>query len=196
MLYATATDHINNHPYAVYLPPHVLDIHKQVIGGDLFAPLYEASDTNLKQKSMIPIAKMVELSISETSFTVINDYDILLILHQIDAYVEEVYPLRSDPRIMPYIERILKLRSKVYLVFRRVLNWHPQWKSAYSHGNDIFGTILNLYKSIGISVGVPQGLLDDLVVCPTVRNHPEQFSPISQLQSPTSGLDGKIHYSV
>ncbi|CAM6031536.1 unnamed protein product, partial [Sphagnum compactum] len=63
--------------------------------GIFFAPIYEAFDPNLPQRSMITIAKMIEYYISRVSFTILNDYDILLILHQIDAYVAEVYPMRE-----------------------------------------------------------------------------------------------------
>ena len=175
MIYISATDHINKHPYQVTVPPYIFSIHKPILSGDLFAPMYESFDSNMAQRAMITISKMVELNISSTSFTIIDDYDVLLILHQIDAYVGEVYPLMSDKAVAAYLERILKLRVRIYTIFRRVLNRRPQWKLAYSHGDNIFGIIAKLYRSIGISMDAPLAPFEELAMCPTVRANLEQF---------------------
>lgn len=171
MLYPTATDHINKQTYSVLVPPHVMGIHKLVMEGVLFAPIYEAFDHNQPQTTKATIADMVSYVVSKTTFTIIDDYEVLVILHQIDAYVAEVYPLSTDPTISSYIEKILRLRSRVYSVFRKVLNRHPQWKTAYSDDGDVFSVITRLYQTIGISADAPQNLLEELVVCPTIRNN-------------------------
>lgn len=182
IIYASATDHINKHTYPATIPPYTFNIHPSVIKKDLFAPPYEVFDQNLPQKAMITIADMVSFVISNTTFTIINDYDVLAILHQIDSYVEEVYPLRMTKTVSEYIERILKLRVRIYTLFRRVLNRHPQWKAAYNHGDGIFKILLDLYSPLGMTVDVPNAMLDELSVCPTIRAHPDQFKGI--LQSP------------
>jgi hypothetical protein len=177
MIYATATDHINKHPYKLLVPPHVLAIHREALIGDLFAPLYESYDHKQPQRAMMPIARMVEFVISKTVFTIVDDYEVLEILHQIDAYVEEVLPLmRGDKAVASYVEKILRLRVRIYQLFRRVMSLHPDWKKVYSHGQNIFGVITQLYQLLGLSVDAPQNLFEELSICPAVRSHPEFFT--------------------
>jgi hypothetical protein len=195
MIYLSATDHINKHPYCVHAPAYIQSIHKPIIAGDLFAPIYETFDTNQQQRMMIPIAKMVELSISNTIFTIIDDYDVLLILHQIDAYVKEVYQLISDKQVSSYVDRILKLRIRIYTLFRRVLNRRPDWKKAYGHGKNLFGMIEQLYQGLGITMNTPSAPLDELAMCPTVRAHSDQFKQILR-PAVMSELGDKINYNV
>jgi len=195
MIYATATDHINKHPYKLLIPPHVLSIHREALAGDLFAPFYESNDHRQFQRAMMPIARMVEFNISKTTFTIVDDYEVLEILHQIDAYVQEVLPLmRVDKSVVSYVEKILRLRARIYQLFRRVLNLHPDWKKVYSHGQNIFGVIVNLYRLLGISVDAPQALLDELSICPTVRSYPEFFS--EGIIPSIKPVDKKLMYNV
>lgn len=219
ILYPTATDHINKHPYGVMLPPHALDVPVEtgrrrppvtaltMISGTLVqrtrhtiattpGPIYEPFDERLSQRARVTIAHMVTLVMSETPFTILDDYDVLTILHQIDAYVAETYPLRSEPAVTAYFERILKLRSRIYALFRRVLNHRPQWKTAYTEEQGLLGVLRDLYRSFGMSGGLPQTLLDDLEICPTVRDHPEDFSKLRPAAaSPVLG-DGRLRYNV
>ena len=174
-LYPSATEHINRRPYVVLVPPHVLGIHKAVLEQDLFATPYEAHDEKQPQKAMVTIADMVAYVISSTTFTIVDDYDVLVILHQIDAYIEEVFPLRANKTVSTYIERILRLRARIYTLFCRVLNRHPQWKSVYGTRQDIFGFILELYRPLGLVVDVPQNAIEELAICPTIREHPDYF---------------------
>ena len=162
IVYQSATDHINKHTYAVTVPPYVSGVHKQVLNGELFTPVYEAFDPFLFQRSRISISNMVSFNISKTPFTIIDDHDVLEILHQIDAYVEEVYELRHNKEISIYIEKILKLRPHIYKHFRRILNKHPQWYQAYDQGEGLFGTLQKLYKPLGIEVDLPKPLLEEL----------------------------------
>lgn len=167
-IYATATDHINKHPYDVMVQAHFAGIHRLVEQKIFLSPIYEAFDSNALQKSKITIAKMVELFISKSSFNVIEDKDVLYILHQIDCYVEEVYHLKNDDKVQKYIEQILKLRERIYFLFRRVLNLHPQWKQAYQQQIGVFQIISQLY---GKNHDLPETLLEDLRICPTIKFH-------------------------
>jgi hypothetical protein len=219
MIYLTATEHINQQPYAVLIPPYVLDVHDAATAQEsptrihttvsqtlvlaqrvkiktlkMPAPVFEALDQNLRHRAMITINKMVEFSISRTTFTIVEDYDVLVILHQIDAYVEEVYHRLDDKAFSSYVDRLLALRERIYALFRRTLNYHPQWKTAYSHGDDIFGFLLRLYQPLGIRIDTPQSLLDELVLCPTVRAHPDKFA--TGVTSPPPPSDGRIAYNV
>jgi len=169
------------------IPPHIQNIHRQVERGIFFAPIYEPFDQHTPQRSKITIAKMVEFVVSRTSFTIVEDHDVLSILHQIDAYVEEVYMLRTDDRVRAYIEKILALRVRIYIVFRRVLNRHPQWKQAYIGKDSIFTIMAALYRPFGVDLGIPSTMLESLLVCPTVRAYPDAFRGLSSLHS-----DGRL----
>jgi hypothetical protein len=171
-LYPSATAHINHHPYTAMIPPYIQIIPRVIETGIFFAPLYEAFDDKVPQRAKLTIAKMVEFVSSKTTFTIIDDYDVLAILHQIDAYVEEVYPLRADERVKTYLDKILLLRQRIYTVFRRVLNRHPQWKQAYIGEEDIFTIMRQLYRPFGIELGIPATLLEELALCPTIRANP------------------------
>ena len=198
-IYPSATDHVNKNPYTVYVPPHVFNIHRQVLERELFAPPYEAFDAKQPQKARVTIAEMVSYVISNTTFTIADDYDVLVILHQIDAYVEEVFPLRGNKSVSSYIERILKLRSRIYTLFLRVLNKRPQWRSVYDRRQDIFAFILELYRPLGFEVDVPQGAIEELALCPTVRANPDYFigllRPVAQQQA-SGPSDIRPTYSV
>lgn len=198
-LYPTATDHINKHPYTILVPPHVFDIHKDIQQGNLFAPPYEAFDSNIPQRARATISDMVTYVITNTTFTIVNDYDVLVILHQIDAYVEEVFHLRDNKTVATYIERILRLRARIYVLFRRVLNRHPQWKTSYMHEQGIFSFLSQLYGSIGVKADLPQTILDRLSVCPTIAANPDQFTDPTMTVRKTSSKDvtsNKIQYNV
>lgn len=172
-IYITATDHINNHPYEVMVQAHTT----VNFSNKNTAPFYEPMDHTIPQKSRIPISKMVEYFISRSSFTIIHDKDVLEILHQIDAYVKEVYPLKNiNSEVEAYLEKILKFRERIYFLFRRVLNNHPQWKDSYKEQVGVFGVISELYSSIGMKVDVPESLMEDLRICPTVREYETQKS--------------------
>ena len=170
-IYATATDHVNNHVYDVMVQPHFVGVPRLVEEGLFFAPFYEPYDHILKQKSKITIAKMVELFISNSSFDIIEDRDVLYILHTIDSYVEEVYHLRTDDTVGKYIEKILKLRARIYTLFRIVLNRHPQWKQAYQKQIGVFEILRTLYSPLGGLPDLPETLLEQLRICPTIREH-------------------------
>lgn len=172
IIYTSATEHINKHGYDVLLQPYAVKIHREVELGIFKTPIYEAMDHTVKQKSKISIAKMVELFISKSSFDIIDDHDVLDVLHHIDAYVEEVYPLKaSNPAIEKYLEKILQLRSRMYFLFRRVLNKHPQWKQAYQRQVGIFQVMAELYKPLNVNIDLPETLLDELQICPTIRQN-------------------------
>lgn len=167
-IYASATAFINNHPYDVMIQAH-LTVKFSSKG---LAPIYEPYDPNILQKSKIPIAKMVELYTSKSSFTIINDMDVIDILHRIDAYVAEVYPLKSmNTEVETYLSRILTLRDRIYFLFRRVLNHHPQWKTSYQNRPGIFNALSILYGAIGIKLDLPESLMEDLRICPTIREY-------------------------
>ena len=200
IIYATATDHVNLHPYSVSVPAHFATvIHRSVEEGNLFAPIYEPFDSRQQQSSMITIAKMVEFVISSTTFTITKDYDVLEILHQIDAYIDEVFPMINDKIVSTYVDRVLRLRSRIYVLFRRILNRRPQWQSAYGHENTLFEMLAEVYRPLGVSFKSPQTLFEDLVVCPTVKKHPEQFGGILMNRTPTDTqktTDGRPYYHV
>lgn len=171
-LYITATEHINKHPYEVMIQPHIAISFGPKFNGKHIAPLYEPFDAAALQKSRISIAKMVEYFVSKSSFTIINDRDVIEILHQIDAYVAEVYGEKSvNPEIEKYLEKILKLRDRIYFLFRRVLNLHPQWKTAYHQQIGVFNVMAELYRAIGMQIAVPETLMESLRICPTIREY-------------------------
>jgi len=219
IVYPTATDHINKHPYVVFLPPHAQDIPEDVgrkwpvrtssiyvVGGAPYrirtrtaqtpSPFYEQFDEKLDQRSLITISRMVTLLMSNTPFTIADDYDVLVILHQIDAYVAENYALRSEPAIMSYFEKILKLRTRIYELFKRVLNRHPQWKTAYTEEHGLFGFIRQLYQPLNITFDMPNTLIEELAICPTVRDHPEIFSKLHPQKTSNVSQDGRLKYDV
>lgn len=166
-VYITATEHINKRPY-----PALIQAHLAVnFGPKGHAPFYEPFDSNSMQRSAITIAKMVELFTSKSSFIIVNDMDVIEILHQIDAYIAEVYPLKDrDEAVDKYIERILLLRDRIYFLFRRILNLHPQWKESYQDQVGVFSVMAELYRSIGVNIELPESLMEDLRMCPTIRH--------------------------
>jgi hypothetical protein len=196
MIYLTATDHINKHPYKVMVPPSVQIIPEVVLTGKLFAPIYQAFDPNMMQHGMYPIAQLVEFCITDTPFIIQDDYDVLKILHQIDAYMVEVFPLRGNPEVSAFMTRILQCRAKIYVVFRRVLNRRPNWKTLYDHQDNIFGAIAKLYQSSGMTISMPQTMFEELAICPVVRAHPEYFASGGTVPTPTTERTDKIRYGV
>ena len=194
MIYKTATEHINRHPYKVLIPPHVMGIHAAVLNKQLFTPIYEPFDAHLSQSSMIPIAKMVEFVVSNTTFTIVEDYDVLAILHQIDAYVAEVYPLKIDKAISDYLQRILKLRQRVYPLFRRVLNRRTAWKEAYSQDTGLLFEMQKLYQLLGLPANGPKPFFEELEICPTLREHPDIST--EPAADPALGTARKVIYNV
>jgi len=194
MIYASATDHINNHPYMVTVPPYIQKLPTPVLRREIISPIYEAFDDKLPQRSMITIAKMVELYTTKTPFTILEDYDVLLILHQIDAYVSEVCGIvREHHDVQIYVQKILRFRDRIYKLFLRVLNHHPQWKSVYNHKKNIFDTISELYKSLGLSVDTSLSLIEELSISPAVREYPDRFATQLNRNIPS---DGRVGYSV
>lgn len=170
ILYASATDHINKHPYDVYVQAHFSGIHPEVERGIFKTPIYEPMDPNAKQRSSITISKMVELFTSKSSFDIAKDQDVVAILHHIDSYVEEIYPMKDrDAAIQPYIDKIINLRGRIYLLFRRVMNLHPEWRKAYSGQVGVFQIIVDLYRPLGLKLDLPETLIEELRYCPTIR---------------------------
>ena len=169
--YATATDHLNKCPYDVLVPPHfAVKVTKEVEAGLFHTPFYEPIDAFALQKSKITIAHMIELSATQARFIVIDDKDVLSILHHIDLYIQEVLPLRDRPEVKKYIEKILPFRQRTYFLFRRIMNKHPQWKEAYSHREGVFDVLAKLYRGLGVSVNLPETLLEELRECPALRD--------------------------
>lgn len=194
ILYASATDHINKHIYYVTVPGYYQDVHRETETGQLFAPVYEPFDSRAEQRAAITIARMVDLMIGRVPFTILDDKDVVQILHHIDAYVEEVFALRGDARITSYITKIIELRGFIYKLFRRVLNLHVEWKKAYSGNQGVFEIIQALYAPFGIPTDIPAGLLDALVICPTLRLHAEHERHITQTTPPS--LQEEVRYGV
>jgi hypothetical protein len=194
IVYASATDHINLHPYDVMVQPHFISLHKEVEKGTFKHPIYEAFDPNLKQKSRITINKMVELYISKSSFDIFDDKDVLSVLHHIDAYVEEVYPLKAtNEEVSRYIDRILELRSRIYFLFCRVLNAHPLWKAVYEQRRGIFSIIAEIYGPMGMATDLPETMLKELRMCPTIRTV-QKLERQAQMESATP--TGPMRYDV
>lgn len=170
IVYATSTDHINKCPYDVLVPPHfAIKIAKEVETKVFHAPFYEPIDSLALQKSKITIAHMVELTATQSRFIVLHDEDVLSILHHTDAYIQEVLPLRDRPEVKKYIDRVLPFRQRTYFLFRRIMNNHPQWKEAYSQREGVFDVLARLYRGMGVSVNLPETLLEELRECPALR---------------------------
>ncbi len=192
IIYATATEHVNRHIYRVLVPGYHQSIHRTVELGIFKTPIYEPFDDREFQHSAMTIANMVECVIGRVSFKIINDQDVLHILHHIDAYVEEVFPLRGTKEVQIYIEKILNLRTHVYRMFRFVLNRHEDWKVAYTKGVGVFDFIRELYTAIGISVDAPATLISTLAICPTIRRQNDYEAKTKTVSSKTR----KVSYGV
>ena len=179
VLYRSATEHINKYPYAVLVPPHfAVKIGNEIESGLIKAPFYQPDDDRAVQRSRITIAHMVELFESKMPFTVIEDSDVLSILHHIDAYVEEIKPIYYQPEIKTYVGKILKLRDRIYFLFRRVMAIHPQWKTAYQDQQGIFDVLSSLYAAMGYQGTLPDTLLEELRQCPAMRSMTDATEPV------------------
>ncbi len=186
-IYPTARDHINKQTYDAMVAPSVFPIHPLIQDGTFSTPFYEPFDHRLPQKSKITIATMVEYAISQVEFTIIDDHDVVVILHQMDAYIEETWVLRGQAAVRSYLNKMLTLRERFYVLFRRVMNRHPQWKQAYIGEQDILSYMREIYQALGFIINTPDTLLAALQICPTVRAQKQLDQQVDRQAARTLG---------
>ena len=173
-IYATATDHFNYHVYDVEIPLYYnFDIPPEVSDGFFSEPLYFESDIAATGKARLPIEKLVQLRLTNTPFSIINDKDVLYIFHSIDNYLLEVAPfIKSDESIKKYVKSVLLLRTDCYRLFCRCLNKHPLWKEKYLGNSPMVNKISRLYRSLDLKF--------------------DKFDSIEALRKPPYDVDGDI----
>lgn len=131
-IYLTAADHINHHPYQLMVPAYYAPVGDAVLSGEV-APIYQPIDGHVRGVAWMPIKQMVIMYNTGVGFDLVKEMDIATILHQIDAYLEEVYETaKVDERVRQYLIRIKPLRDRFYICFLRLLNKHPELKKIYS----------------------------------------------------------------
>ncbi|CAM6000869.1 unnamed protein product [Sphagnum balticum] len=110
----------------------------------------QRSDENAQEYAPQPICNMIDMCATRTSFTICQDKDIVEILHYVDAYIAEAKfsaEHREDVRL--YLKKVLFFRQKLYPLFNRILNRHPEWREAYTGKSTMAALMTELAAKIG-----------------------------------------------
>lgn len=133
-LYFKVEDYIDRRPYDVAIPDgyrnipvHDPDVMKYF--GDLFMP--NVGHTFLTP-SKVTIRKMIDLYTSQIEFEIINDIDVLDIMHYLNAYFEKTYDKREIPEYKVYYAIAMPYYNWIRSRATIVLNKHPDWKKSYA----------------------------------------------------------------
>ena len=135
---------------------------------------YQQDSTEAMGRSMTPIWQMADMLEKNVSFSIVEDYDVLVIFHVCDAYLKENFQLAHyNVEVLEECRRILALRQRMYTrTFLPVLNKHPSWKRVYMGGEAGVDTA-NIFAMVStfsfgeFSVGDPiQQLANPPVILP------------------------------
>lgn len=158
-IYCSATEHLNKHPYLLKIP---ISYDPAVVTGVApdeyteYVRKLQPSDPCIMVRSMLPISHMIEMCVTKVPFEITHDRDVLEILHQIDAYLEEVSDrIAVNPQVKAYVAKVMQLRPKVYRLFKIKLNQHPEWRKAYREESGIISIIEDMYRNLGVSELTP-----------------------------------------
>ena len=166
-IYASAVDHINNHPYKVLASPYYSPHLPEPFMEEGFDPFYTSATPNHPVFAMMPIKYLIDMHSTRHSFTVVEDIDVVRIFHSLDAYLIEIKDsIPINPGVCKYAEKTLALRSQAYIQFLRALNRNPEWRLAYGQGAS---QLLKLFE---------------LFAVPDFEKRKSQMDPIEQLRAP------------
>ena len=214
-LYSSATEHINKHQYDVLVPgyytappqsaPSAQMVVSRMCGNLMMSkstyeetpipPIFVSDDPHAFYKSKKAIYEMVDMMSSKVPFTITHDHDVLDILHSIDAYIEEAHPSASiNQEVASYMGKIIILRKRIYTLFRRVLNRHPDWKEKYREQEGITAIIEQMYNIIGIPVPTLTNTVESLAKAPHEFDNRPLSEKLKDLDDPT--VHRKIDYGV
>jgi len=154
-IYNSFTDHINMALYDLRVPSTTANVPQAVLDGDFLAmpsvldsffcnhdeideadeetgllrTVYEdISETFFTRRT---INNMVQFNKSKILFTIVNDMDVLYILHNIDGYLREIKNLLNETEVREYVRDLIFLRENIVTLAKRVLNIHKDWKEKY-----------------------------------------------------------------
>lgn len=150
-VYATATEYFNKQTFDCLVPQYYIpDIPDIIKSGFLSTPIYDPGELQSMGRTGVSASLMVKFKLTKVPFIIVNDKDVLHVLHIIDNYLEEVGDL-PDPTVQKYIENVLKLRPDIYKLFRSKLEEHPVWKEAYMGQNQMAKAVTSIYEMLGMS---------------------------------------------
>ena len=145
-VYASATEHINKHPYDVLIPLSYGRIPDAVADGT-FHPIHDDNDPKALYRSRLPIANFIDMHHTKVTFQYIKDEDILEIQHMLDAYLEEVsVSAMTNEAVTNYIKKVIPYRAEHNKCFLKCLNRHPDWKRQYKESDKI-STLLDIFTN-------------------------------------------------
>lgn len=174
-LYATAADHINNHPYLVLANSSYTPVFPQIYLFGEIEPIYNNPEPAHPVRTMLSINFLIDMFTTGQQFAVVNDMDNIRIFHSIDAYLIEIRELVFvSTEIKNYAEKVLRFRVEVYKNFVRTLNRHPEWKEAYRNGSDDLFTLFDLFAA------------------PDTNSSAKWKNVIERLEAPPFQLDPKL----
>lgn len=172
LIYASATDHFNLRGFKINRPAYydpAVQSCKAITSGEV-RPIYMPDVPDARVYSLMPCCDLMDMAVSRVPFEIINDRDVLEILHTCDNYLMEI---RQQVEAGSYLhvsvaKNVAILRSKIYRLFRTVLNRHPDWKEKYIHGQGS-AVLRDFLKLATLMLGTSEQ---------------ETFNPIENLRNP------------
>jgi len=196
-IYATATDHLNCHPYALKVPAHYQPhLASEFLDGTFHAPFFDEPDPRALVRNMLPIKYMVSMFQQKVVFAFVEEKDTAEVLFAIDNYLMEVADLRlQDKAVAAYVNDVLQLRRAIYKEFAKVMGRHPEWHKQYDTRPEVMKLLDKLYSGNSNS-SHPVAALERPPVAelPIMRPLNEKLNDLAAQQSlPLGGSSGSMY---
>lgn len=183
LIYFSAQQHFNERKYKINQPAYYATqaAQSKAIYTDGIKPIYEPIVPEAKVYAMVPICDMVDMAISRVPFQILQDRDVVEILHMIDNYLLEVrVPIESGNGVfVRYAHNVIILREQIFKIFRSVMHRHKDWRAKYEMGSS---AVRKFFELMSLNLG-PQFSVDPIM---NLRHPPFK---IPELNGPTVVLE-------